>query len=143
MSLISDNYIKQAITTEVPIESAFKRMDCNRTAFRILHGAIGMSTEAGELLDNVKKYVFYGKPIDTVNVQEEIGDTLWYIAIICHELNIKNFDDIMETNIEKLRIRYPEKFKEYDALNRNLGKEREVLEQDSAVTRLNRFKNGQ
>ena len=47
------------------------------------HARLGVSTEVGELLDAYKRHRIYGKPLDTVNLQEEIGDALWYIALEC------------------------------------------------------------
>jgi NTP pyrophosphatase (non-canonical NTP hydrolase) len=93
----------------------------------ILHGALGIVTEAGEILDAVKKSIFYGKPFDLVNLQEEIGDCFWYLAILAKEAGM-SFEDIMQQNINKLRARYPEKFTEEAALNRDLEAERRVLE---------------
>lgn len=98
----------------------------------LLHAAIGISTEAGEILDAFKKHLIYGKDLDLINVSEELGDITWYIAIMTRYL--KNLtgatleDDILELNIDKLKARYPEKFTEEDALNRDLDKERDVLE---------------
>jgi hypothetical protein len=48
---------------------------------RLAHAAIGICTEVGELQDALKKELIYGKPIDPVNVLEECGDVLWYLAI--------------------------------------------------------------
>lgn len=93
----------------------------------ILHGALGISTEAGEILDAVKKSIFYGKPFDLVNLQEEIGDCLWYLAILAKEAGM-SFEDIMAQNIAKLKARYPDKFTEERALNRDLVAERRELE---------------
>lgn len=93
----------------------------------MLHGAIGIGTEAGELLDAFKRNIFYGKPLDRVNIKEELGDIMWYIAILCRELDL-DMDDILQTNIDKLRARYPEKFSSEHALNRDLEKERKILE---------------
>jgi NTP pyrophosphatase (non-canonical NTP hydrolase) len=93
-----------------------------------LHYLMGMVTETGELVDPYKKNMAYNKPIDLVNVQEEIGDLMWYLANFCR---INNFDleKIMENNIAKLRARYPEKFTQENAINRDLDKEREILEE--------------
>lgn len=96
----------------------------------ILHGALGISTEAGEILDAVKKSIFYGKPFDFVNLQEEIGDCFWYLAILAKEAGM-SFEDIMAQNIAKLKDRYPDKFTEEKALNRDLVAERRVLEEQS------------
>lgn len=93
----------------------------------LLHGAIGISTEAGELLDAFKKHIYYGKELDVVNLKEEIGDIMWYIAILCRELNL-DMDDILQTNIDKLKARYPEKFTSHQAIYRDLKTERNILE---------------
>src|SRR5690554_6096432 len=84
-----------------------------------LHMAIGVVTEAGEIADVFKKFLAYKKPIDWVNVKEEIGDIMWYIANIC---NINGWDlkDILQTNINKLKARYPNSFNQHDAINRNI-----------------------
>lgn len=95
----------------------------------IIHAALGIATEAGEFLDPIKKSMFYGKPVDLVNMDEEIGDILWYIAIYCNARNIR-MSDVMDTNIRKLSLRYPEKFTEKAAMERDLFGEREVLEKD-------------
>ena len=88
---------------------------------------MGLVTESGELMDAMKKHLIYREPLDLINLAEEIGDQLWYMAIICRKLNL-SMGDIMDTNINKLKIRFPHKFTEYDALNRDLGGEREILE---------------
>ena len=92
-----------------------------------IHMILGIQTESAEIADAYKKYIAYKNPLDLVNVKEEIGDTLWYIANMC---NMHGWDlrDILDTNIAKLEARYPEKFTEESALNRNLKKEREILE---------------
>ena len=92
-----------------------------------IHMLFGMATEVGELMDVYKKKLAYKKPLDMVNVQEEIGDILFYLASFCR-MNGFNLEKILERNVEKLEARYPEKFTEYHANNRNLEKEREILE---------------
>jgi len=94
------------------------------------HGILGIATEAGELLDALKKAIFYGKPLDLVNIKEEIGDAMWYIALIC-KANGWTFEEIQQQNIAKLKARYPDKFTQDKALNRDLPKEREVLESET------------
>lgn len=88
---------------------------------------IGISTEAGELLDAYKKHFAYGKPLDIVNVAEEIGDQLWYQANLCVMLDL-NPEEIMYRCIQKLKQRYPEKFDSTLAIHRDLEAEREILE---------------
>lgn len=116
------DYIEQAIRTESVPEIW---LDTSR--IRLLHAGIGMATESGEFLDALKKHLYYGKPLDLTNLREEIGDLLWYMAIALDELDT-DFDEVMETNINKLRIRYPDKFKASNALERDLDAEREELE---------------
>ena len=77
--------------------------------YDLLHATLGITGEAGELADAVKKSVFYGKPLDLVNAKEELGDICWYIAQACRTLNF-DLDDIMSENIAKLSKRYPEKY---------------------------------
>jgi NTP pyrophosphatase (non-canonical NTP hydrolase) len=93
----------------------------------LLHAAMGIGTEAGELLDAFKRKLFYGKGLDVVNIKEEVGDIMWYVAILLRELDL-DFEDILDLNIKKLRARFPDKFTESDALNRNLDQERSILE---------------
>lgn len=109
-------------------------LQITRQQMRLLHAAVGMATEAGELLDAVKKSIFYGKPIDEANVLEEIGDSQWYHAIGLDAIG-KTPADAAETNYKKLSARYGDKFSSEKALERNLDKEREILEE--AVNRRN------
>ena len=93
----------------------------------LLHAALGINTESGELTDILKKNILYGKDIDLINFMEELGDLLWYISIACRHLDI-SLESVFEQNIAKLKARYGDKFTEEAALNRDLDKERMVLE---------------
>ena len=92
-----------------------------------LHMILGMQTEVAEIADVYKKHIAYGRDLDLVNVKEEIGDLMFYVVNLC---NTHNWDlrDIMKTNIDKLKARYPEKFTNENAINRNLDVERQILE---------------
>lgn len=94
---------------------------------RLLHAAIGLATESGEFLDQMKKHIFYGKELDKVNLKEEIGDLFWYIAIALDELN-SDFTTETDRVIAKLKARYPDKFSLESSENRDLDNERKVLE---------------
>lgn len=122
-----NEYQELALRTEAPTMDA---MILGNQLQRILHGAVGLATESGELLDGLKKSLFYGKQIDFVNMAEEVGDSLWYLAIICSALGI-TMEDAMSRNIAKLKARYPDKFTQEKALNRNLEAERAILEQQT------------
>jgi NTP pyrophosphatase (non-canonical NTP hydrolase) len=162
------------------------------------HMWLGIVTEVGEILDVCKKNLAYSKPVDVVNIGEEIADVVWYIAnkanleglILLDDItevdetlwlnlcsaydnfikiaerttDVKvnftiqfykdffgNFDmlntfdlltvtkflsdfwqfdfyQLLSNNINKLQVRYPEKFTNEAALNRNLEAERVELE---------------
>lgn len=91
------------------------------------HMILGMQTEIGEFADPYKKHWAYGKELDKTNVKEELGDLMWYIACMC-EFNGWDLEQICQTNIEKLQARYPEKYTNENAINRDLNVEREILE---------------
>jgi NTP pyrophosphatase (non-canonical NTP hydrolase) len=95
----------------------------------LLHASMGLVTEAGEFQDMLKKHIYYGRELDEVNLKEEIGDVLWYCAIALEALGT-DFESVMQTNIDKLKARYPEKFTEESANNRDLDTERQILEND-------------
>ena len=76
---------------------------------RLLTAAVGMSAEAGEFTEIVKKIIFQGKPVNDENMfhmKRELGDIMWYVAQACMGLNI-SLDDIIEMNVDKLKSRYP------------------------------------
>lgn len=112
---------------EYQIKAARTNADCGSLLSNNLHMALGMQTEVAEIADVFKKHIAYGKEVDYVNVKEELGDTLWYVANMCN-MNGWDMRDILSTNIKKLETRYPEKFTQENALNRDLEKEREILE---------------
>lgn len=126
------------MTPKEYIENVLKTENVNHKAItvrlmppetqRLLHGGMGVVTEAGELMDSLKKQIFYGAEPDNVNIKEEIGDLFWYIGILCDTLGL-TFEEVFETNIAKLKARYGDKFGETQALNRDLEKERRILEE--------------
>ena len=76
---------------------------------RLLTAAVGMSAEAGEFTEIIKKIIFQGKPVNEENLfhlKRELGDIMWYVAQACIGLDI-SLDEIMEMNVEKLVARYP------------------------------------
>ena len=91
------------------------------------HGAIGICTESGELLDAYKKYLWYGKKLDLPNILEEVGDLLFYVNAVLKAHNF-TFEQAMDINIKKLRKRYGESFSEEKSLKRDLKEERKILE---------------
>jgi NTP pyrophosphatase (non-canonical NTP hydrolase) len=84
---------------------------------RLVHAAMGISGEAGELVDAVKKHWVYGKPLDTENVLEECGDVLFYLVAMLNECEF-SLMDAMEHNEAKLAKRYPDGWSEQAAIER-------------------------
>lgn len=125
-------FIQDAKRTEADLSAG---LNISNEMARQLHAAIGLSTEAGELTDAFKKALFYGKPLDRVNVIEEAGDLLWYLALLFDSLG-SSFEEAAEKVIAKLRARYPEKFSGELAINRDLVNERAVLEGTVVPTQL-------
>jgi NTP pyrophosphatase (non-canonical NTP hydrolase) len=77
---------------------------------RLMTAAFGMSAEAGEFTEVVKKIFLQGKPYNEENVfhmKRELGDLCWYLAQACMALDI-TFEEVLEMNYEKLSARYPE-----------------------------------
>jgi len=175
----------------------------------LLHMNLGITTEVGEFLDVIKKNLAYGKPLDIVNLGEEISDMAWYISNKArlfypksweqqeqensyedlrkefsklfisiyeqYEINTRvtillncvinpdyvlseveedfngvrdmvilnyiadlfelDFFQILTNNINKLKVRYPEKFTNEAALNRDLEAERVELEKGNSITK--------
>lgn len=93
---------------------------------RLLHAAIGLCTEAGEILEALSKHIYDDEELDIVNIIEEQGDIFWYLALMA-DASGASFESIMERNNAKLKARYPEKFTEAAAMTRDLGKERAAL----------------
>lgn len=78
----------------------------------MMHMAIGISGEAGELLDAIKKRVIYRKELDRENVLEELGDLEFYLEGLRQQLGITR-EECLAANIQKLGKRY-ESFKYSD-----------------------------
>lgn len=71
----------------------------------LLHMAVGVSGEAGELLDAVKKHAVYVRAIDRANVVEELGDLEFYMEGIRDALQITR-EEVLDANYNKLKERY-------------------------------------
>jgi len=71
----------------------------------LLHMAIGVAGESGELLDAVKRCAIYGKELDMENVVEELGDLMFYMQGIMQSLGITQ-ETVIIRNKLKLVKRY-------------------------------------
>jgi len=88
---------------------------------RIFHAIVGLSTETTELLEALVEPEF-----DKVNFLEELGDVNWYQAIGIDAVD-GDFEHILNTNIAKLKKRYPGKFDKNAANKRDVDAETEIL----------------
>ena len=84
---------------------------------RLTLGALGLSGEAGEVTDHIKKIVFHDHDIDRAALINELGDVMWYVSYLLDTLDLE-MDDVLEANIAKLRARYPDGFDPQRSRNR-------------------------
>lgn len=114
MHITTDEYLELTARTckffPVGLEMNGFKMD-------LLHAILGISGEAGELVDGFKKHLIYNKPLDVENLKEEAGDILWYMALLLRTIDT-TFEEVMAANIVKLQKRYPEKYTDADAIAR-------------------------
>ena len=87
---------------------------------QLLNGCLGLAGEVGEFVDMVKKWVFHQKFDSSEHMKKEIGDVMWYVALICHAMGW-SLDEIMQMNVEKLQARYPEGFDVEKSAHREKG----------------------
>lgn len=86
---------------------------------RLTLGALGLSGEAGEVTDHIKKIVFHSHDIDRAALTNELGDVMWYVTYLLDTLGLE-MDDVLAANIAKLRTRYPDGFDAERSRNRAL-----------------------
>ena len=86
----------------------------------VFNACLGLSGEVGELNDMIKKWIFHEKPFDEEHAKKELGDVLWYVAMMCHSFGW-DLDEIMQMNVDKLKARYPQGFSVELANNRKEG----------------------
>jgi NTP pyrophosphatase (non-canonical NTP hydrolase) len=90
----------------------------------LLTGAIGMTSEAGEAQEIIKKVIFQGKPFTAEtkeHLKKELGDIIWYWTNMCNALNIDP-NEVISLNVDKLKSRYPGgNFDPYYSENRKSG----------------------
>jgi len=91
---------------------------------RLLTAAVGMSAEAGEFTEVVKKIIFQGKPVNEDNLfhmKRELGDIMWYWVNACRALKLDP-NEVVAENVRKLESRYPGgSFDVYYSENRQQG----------------------
>ena len=101
-SMNLDDYQRAALRT---INPALDKKD------RLLDASAGLAEEAAEVLGLVRKKVFQQREIDREKLIEEIGDTLWCLAVTADALGI-SLDDAAMANQSKLAKRHPDGFRD-------------------------------
>jgi len=81
----------------------------------------------GELLEQTKKEKYYNKEFNIKDKTFLIQSIIYFIIKIGETYNIK-VEEMMKKNIQKLRIRYPDKFEEDKAINKDEKNEKKVWE---------------
>ncbi len=103
-----DEYQKLALRTAGHRESQDKVLT---------YAALGLAGESGEVAEIIKKTFYHGHALDKESLHKELGDVLWYLAVMADGLGF-SLDQIAQTNIAKLRARYPEGFSDDRSIHR-------------------------
>lgn len=83
------------------------------------HALHGMVSEIGELHALYQK-VYQEHFLDSTHAKKELGDLLWFVAEFCTAYGWE-LETIMQMNIDKLIVRYPEGFDAERSLHREEG----------------------
>lgn len=98
----------------------------------LIHCTLGMITEASEIGDAVKAHIAYNRPLDKVNLVEELGDLLFFMQAVCQQLDV-TLEQVMAGNVAKLNARYKAGFSEAQANNRKKEFEMEQLKKAAGL----------
>ena len=83
----------------------------------LVWNALGLTGEAGEVADTIKKAVFHRHTLNRDELIKELGDVLWYVAALCTKIDVP-MGMVMQYNIDKLKKRYPEGYNSADSIAR-------------------------
>ena len=84
----------------------------------LINGVMGLCGEAGEAIDIVKKHLAQGHELDRQALVKELGDVAWYLAETAYALDVP-LEDVLQANIDKLRVRYPQGFERERSVKRS------------------------
>ncbi|MBW3113514.1 nucleoside triphosphate pyrophosphohydrolase family protein [Bacillus sp. MCCB 382] len=96
---------------------ALSARTANTHANEEVNYALGLTGEAGEYADMIKKQYFHGHADQLTEKKKELGDILWYVSQSARAAGL-SLEEIAVANIDKLRKRYPEGFSEEASINR-------------------------
>lgn len=83
----------------------------------LINGVMGLCGEAGEAIDIVKKHLAQGHALDRDALIKELGDVAWYLAETAYALDVP-LEAVLQGNIDKLKVRYPQGFETSRSLER-------------------------
>lgn len=92
----------------------------------IIHAILGIDSESTELMEHLANYLETGE-VNREKLIDEAGDQLWYMALLLRKLGV-TFEEVAAKNINKLAVRYPDKFTTDLALHRNETREQAVFQ---------------
>ena len=85
----------------------------------IMCWGLGVTGEAGDIGSCIKKTFAHKKDVKE-GIKENIGDMMWYTAMICNFFGW-SLDEVLLENVEKLKKRFPEGFT-YKSVDREMVK---------------------
>jgi len=103
-----NEYQKAALRTAKPHMDVYAQLQ---------EGALGLCGEAGEVADYIKKGIYQGHVMKTDRLVEELGDVLWYAALLADAAGV-GLDEVAQANVDKLWKRFPEGFDSDRSVNR-------------------------
>ena len=83
----------------------------------LFNGVLGLAGEAGECADLMKKHYFQDGRLFVDDLEDELGDVLWYVAETAAALGL-TLEEVAVRNVEKLKKRYPAGFEAERSLHR-------------------------
>lgn len=93
----------------------------------LIHAALLITSEAGEIADVIKKHYAYGRPLDTIHLIEEVGDCVWGINLLLKTIGVE-WSEVLDVNIAKLEARYPDlRFNDQHSVNRDKVREEAAI----------------
>ena len=98
-------------------ELAMRTRNSPTRAKALITAALGLTGEAGEVADHIKKWYDQGHELRVDKIINELGDVCWYVALMATALNV-SLSQVLEQNIEKLRKRFPNGFEVERSVNR-------------------------
>jgi NTP pyrophosphatase (non-canonical NTP hydrolase) len=98
---------------QLALRTAGNHGDFDRT---LMYTALGLNGESGEVAEMIKKAFFHGHDLDRNKLKKELGDVLWYVAVMADALDMP-LGEVAQHNIDKLARRYPEGFSQERSRN--------------------------